>query len=96
MIVKEVTRVTILAQQYSVKGAPRFHVQDSGAGQSGFSSDVHGRAGLVSPGYGDEDFAALLVMQADSAGVTLVSEDVPAPDGLEPNRPGRTGSGGIP
>jgi 3-hydroxyisobutyrate dehydrogenase-like beta-hydroxyacid dehydrogenase len=44
--------------------------------------------GLVGRGYGDQDFATLLRMQADSAGVTLVSEDVPVPDGLEPDPPG--------
>jgi 3-hydroxyisobutyrate dehydrogenase len=42
---------------------------------------------LVGRGHGGEDFAALLLMQADSAGVTLVSEDVPVSDGLEPDRP---------
>jgi hypothetical protein len=40
--------------------------------------------GLVGRGYGDQDFAALITMQADSAGVTLASEDVPVSDGLEP------------
>ncbi len=44
--------------------------------------------GLVGRGHGDEDFAALLLMQAESAGVTLVSEDVPVSDGLEPDQPG--------
>ena len=39
---------------------------------------------LVGRGYGGEDFAALLRMQADSAGVTLVSENVEVSDGLEP------------
>jgi 3-hydroxyisobutyrate dehydrogenase len=43
--------------------------------------------GLVGRGYGDEDFATLLQMQADSAGVSLVSEDVEVPDGLEPDEP---------
>ena len=43
--------------------------------------------GLVGRGHGGEDFAALLLMQADSAGVTLASENVPVPDGLEPDRP---------
>ncbi len=43
---------------------------------------------LVGRGYGGEDFAALLRMQADSAGVTLVSEDVEVSDGLEPDRAG--------
>ena len=41
---------------------------------------------LVGRGYGGQDFAALLRMQADSAGVTLVSEDVEVSDGLEPDR----------
>jgi 3-hydroxyisobutyrate dehydrogenase-like beta-hydroxyacid dehydrogenase len=44
--------------------------------------------GLVGRGYGDHDFATLLRMQADSAGVTLVSEEVAVPDGLEPDPPG--------
>jgi 3-hydroxyisobutyrate dehydrogenase-like beta-hydroxyacid dehydrogenase len=43
---------------------------------------------LVGRGYGDEDFATLLRMQADSAGVPLVSEEVAVPDGLEPDPPG--------
>ena len=43
---------------------------------------------LVGRGYGGQDFAALLRMQADSAGVTLVSEDVEVSDGLEPDRAG--------
>ena len=41
--------------------------------------------GVIGRGYGDEDFATLLRMQADSAGVSLVSEDVEVPDGLEPD-----------
>ncbi|HEY2520651.1 MAG TPA: NAD(P)-dependent oxidoreductase, partial [Streptosporangiaceae bacterium] len=44
--------------------------------------------GLVGRGYGGEDFAALLLMQAESAGVTLVSEDVAVSDGLEADQPG--------
>jgi 3-hydroxyisobutyrate dehydrogenase-like beta-hydroxyacid dehydrogenase len=48
--------------------------------------------GLVGRGYGDQDFAALIAMQADSAGVTLASEDVPVSDGLEPGlEPGPAG-----
>jgi 3-hydroxyisobutyrate dehydrogenase len=43
--------------------------------------------GLVGRGHGGEDFAALLLMQAESAGVKLVSEDVPVSDGLEPEQP---------
>jgi 3-hydroxyisobutyrate dehydrogenase len=45
--------------------------------------------GLVGRGYGDQDFAALLRLQADSAGVTLASENVPVSDGLEPGPAGR-------
>jgi 3-hydroxyisobutyrate dehydrogenase-like beta-hydroxyacid dehydrogenase len=45
--------------------------------------------GLVGRGHGDQDFAALLLMQADSAGLTLVSEDEPVSDGLEADQPGR-------
>ncbi len=40
---------------------------------------------LVGHGYGGEDFAALLQMQADSAGVALVSENADVSDGLEPD-----------
>jgi 3-hydroxyisobutyrate dehydrogenase len=43
---------------------------------------------LVGRGYGGEDFAALLQMQADSAGVALVSENVEVSDGLEPDQAG--------
>ena len=39
--------------------------------------------GLVGRGYGDADFAALLQQQAESAGLTLVSEHADVPDGLE-------------
>jgi 3-hydroxyisobutyrate dehydrogenase len=39
--------------------------------------------GLVGRGYGDADFAALLLQQAESAGLTLVSEHADVPDGLE-------------
>jgi hypothetical protein len=45
--------------------------------------------GLVGRGYGDQDFATLLRLQADSAGVILASEDVPVSDGLEPGPAGR-------
>jgi len=38
--------------------------------------------GLVGRGYGDADFAALLQQQADSAGLTLVSEHADVSDGL--------------
>jgi 3-hydroxyisobutyrate dehydrogenase len=37
---------------------------------------------LVGRGYGDADFAALLKQQADSAGLSLVSEDAEVSDGL--------------
>ncbi|MBV9095229.1 MAG: NAD(P)-dependent oxidoreductase [Streptosporangiaceae bacterium] len=39
--------------------------------------------GLVGRGYGDADFAALLQQQADSAGLTLVSEHADVSDGLD-------------
>jgi 3-hydroxyisobutyrate dehydrogenase len=38
---------------------------------------------LVGRGYGDADFAALLQQQAESAGLTLVSEQADVPDGLD-------------
>jgi len=41
--------------------------------------------GLVGRGYGDADFAALLQQQADSAGLTLISEHADVPDGLGPS-----------
>jgi len=37
---------------------------------------------LIGRGYGDADFAALLQQQAESAGLTLVSEHADVPDGL--------------
>jgi 3-hydroxyisobutyrate dehydrogenase len=40
--------------------------------------------GLVGRGHGDHDFAALLQMEAESAGLSLVSENAHVPDGLEP------------
>ena len=40
--------------------------------------------GLVGRGSGDEDFAALIRMQAQSAGLQLVSEDADITDGLDP------------
>ena len=40
---------------------------------------------LVGHGCGDEDFAALLQLQAQSAGLTLVSEDAEVDDGLAPD-----------
>jgi 3-hydroxyisobutyrate dehydrogenase len=39
---------------------------------------------LVGNGFGEEDFAALLVLQARSAGLELVSEDAEVSDGLTP------------
>jgi len=39
---------------------------------------------LVGRGYGDADFAALLQQEADSAGLTLISEHADVPDGLGP------------
>jgi 3-hydroxyisobutyrate dehydrogenase len=38
--------------------------------------------GLVGRGYGDADFAALVVQEAESAGLSLVSEHADVPDGL--------------
>ncbi len=40
--------------------------------------------GLVGRGYGELDFAALLELQAQSAGLELTSENVDVSDGLEP------------
>ena len=42
---------------------------------------------LVGRGHGGDDFATLLLMQAESAGLTLVSEDVAVADGLESDQP---------
>jgi 3-hydroxyisobutyrate dehydrogenase-like beta-hydroxyacid dehydrogenase len=39
---------------------------------------------LVGHGHGGDDFAALLLLQAQSAGLELVSEGAQVPDGLEP------------
>lgn len=41
---------------------------------------------LVGHGFGEDDFAALLVLQAQSAGLTLVSENAEVSDGLEPEQ----------
>jgi hypothetical protein len=41
---------------------------------------------LVGHGYGEDDFAALLVMQAQSAGLALASENADVSDGLEPGQ----------
>jgi 3-hydroxyisobutyrate dehydrogenase len=40
--------------------------------------------GLVGRGHGGQDFAALLQLEAESAGMTLVSENAEVSDGLEP------------
>jgi 3-hydroxyisobutyrate dehydrogenase len=40
--------------------------------------------GLVGRGYGEQDFAALLRLQAESAGLELISENAEVTDGLEP------------
>jgi 3-hydroxyisobutyrate dehydrogenase len=40
--------------------------------------------GLVGRGYGEQDFAALLRLQAESAGLDLISENAEVTDGLEP------------
>jgi len=39
---------------------------------------------LIGHGYGGADFAALLIQQAEAAGMTLTSEDADVSDGLEP------------
>lgn len=41
---------------------------------------------LVGHGFGEDDFAALLVLQAQSAGLTLTSENAEVSDGLEPEQ----------
>jgi 3-hydroxyisobutyrate dehydrogenase len=40
--------------------------------------------GLVGRGYGEQDFAALIELEAQSAGLDLVSEEAVVSDGLEP------------
>jgi 3-hydroxyisobutyrate dehydrogenase len=40
--------------------------------------------GLVGRGYGEQDFAALIELEAQSAGLRLVGEDAEVSDGLEP------------
>jgi 3-hydroxyisobutyrate dehydrogenase len=53
--------------------------------------------GLVGRGYGEQDFAALLRLQAESAGLDLISENAEVTDGLEPQAEagaGPDGSGG--
>jgi 3-hydroxyisobutyrate dehydrogenase len=56
--------------------------------------------GLVGRGYGEQDFAALLELQAQAAGLQLVSENSDVSDGLEPatgsadEQAGGSGTGG--
>jgi 3-hydroxyisobutyrate dehydrogenase len=50
--------------------------------------------GLVGRGYGDQDFAALLLLEAQSAGLELVSEEADVSDGLEPPGEAETGPAG--
>jgi hypothetical protein len=38
---------------------------------------------LVGNGYGQQDFATMIELQARASGLELVSEDVDVPDGLE-------------
>jgi 3-hydroxyisobutyrate dehydrogenase len=45
--------------------------------------------GLVGRGYGEQDFAALLMLEAQSSGLEVVSEEADVSDGLEP--PGDAG-----
>jgi 3-hydroxyisobutyrate dehydrogenase len=47
--------------------------------------------GLVGRGHGGQDFATLLQLEAESAGLTLVSENAEVSDGLEPPRAGEAG-----
>jgi len=42
---------------------------------------------LVGNGFGQADFAALVMLQAQSAGLELLSENAEVPDGLEPASP---------
>jgi 3-hydroxyisobutyrate dehydrogenase len=50
--------------------------------------------GLIGRGHGDEDFAALLQLEAESAGLNLISEDAEISDGLEPPDGGGEQTGG--
>ena len=43
---------------------------------------------LIDRGHTDDDFAALLELQAEASGLELRPEDAPVTDGLEPPRPG--------
>jgi 3-hydroxyisobutyrate dehydrogenase len=47
--------------------------------------------GLVGRGHGGQDFATLLQLEAESAGLTLVSENAEVSDGLEPPQAGEAG-----
>ena len=48
---------------------------------------------LVGHGYGDDDFATVIELQAQSAGLHLISEDAVVSDGLEPAGACRRGTG---
>ncbi len=50
--------------------------------------------GLVGRGHGGQDFAALLQLEAESAGLSLVSENADVSDGLEPPAGGAEQAGG--
>jgi len=50
--------------------------------------------GLIGAGHGDEDFTALLLMQAASAGLALASEQAVVSDGLEPDDLSAPGAAG--
>jgi hypothetical protein len=50
--------------------------------------------GLVGRGYGEQDFAALIELEAQSAGLNLVSEQAEVSDGLEPADGAGNSSGG--
>jgi 3-hydroxyisobutyrate dehydrogenase len=50
--------------------------------------------GLVGRGYGEQDFAALIELEAQSAGLDLVSEEAEVSDGLEPADGAGNSSGG--
>jgi 3-hydroxyisobutyrate dehydrogenase len=47
--------------------------------------------GLVGRGHGGQDFATLLQLEAESAGLTLISENAEVSDGLEPPQAGGAG-----
>jgi 3-hydroxyisobutyrate dehydrogenase len=48
---------------------------------------------LVGHGYGEQDFASLIELQAQAAGLQLISEHADVPDGLEPRRTAASGEG---